>query len=203
MPFNWELIAHTALKSLPWPITVLIIAWWFRRDIRQVLGRLKSFQGGQFRADFDKLNHLSNSPETEISQELEDEERMPSSESEASEFFDTRDLLGIADVRPTAAIVEAWRTLEATMLARLSSSAAQKFETRNGRKQISGYQLTRGLQTQNLLSNADAKIADELRIIRNKAAHSVDSEPSTAQAKQYIREARKLVAKLSSSTAIN
>lgn len=196
MSINWELIAHTALKNLPWPITVLIIAWWFRSDIRQILGRLKSFRGGQFRADFEKLNNLSSSPSSDISQEPEDLGRASSHDEEPSDFFNTQDLLEIADVRPTAAIVEAWRTLESTMIAKLSTYSSKEFDTKNGRKQISGYRLARALQTHGLLSKADVEIATELRIIRNKSAHSVDSEPSTQQAKQYIREARRLAVKL-------
>lgn len=203
MSFNWELIAHTALNNLPWPITVLLIAWWFRRDIRQVLGRLKSFQGGKFRADFEKLNNLTSTQESDQLKEKEDQELAQSNGSEPIEFFDTRDLLEIAAFRPTAAIVEAWRTLEATMIAKLSSSSSQQFETKNGRRQISGFRLIRNLQTERLLSDSDAKIAHELRSIRNKAAHSVDSEPSTDQANQYIREARRLAARLLSKMGNN
>jgi len=97
--------------------------------------------------------------------------------------YDGEDLLTIARIKPTAAVVEAWKEVEAAMIKLLTGT---EFDTKDGRRQISGFRIVKQLESLKLISRQESLVLHELREIRNRAAHSVDREVTPEQAEQYV-----------------
>ena len=45
----------TFLSTTLWPITILLLVWFFNTDIHSLLNRIKSAQLGNYRAEFDVI----------------------------------------------------------------------------------------------------------------------------------------------------
>lgn len=60
MIYAWPVLSMDAIISLvkatAWPITVLIVAWWFRIELKELFGRVKKI--GREGAEFDVPQHL-------------------------------------------------------------------------------------------------------------------------------------------------
>ncbi|MFD2205948.1 hypothetical protein [Kiloniella antarctica] len=178
--FDFENVIVSGFEHLAIPIVILIIALKYKQEATTLLGRLKNVKGKGFSAEFEKLESLaSQTGDGYISNDNTIDE----------------DLLNIAMIRPTAAVVEAWKTLEASMISLLSTS---KFTTKDGRRQISGYKIIEEMDQHSKISSAEIQLLNELRSVRNKAAHSVDDEISSSQAQDYVRLALKLSNKFNS-----
>ena len=108
------------------------------------------------------------------------------------------ELLDMAAASPTGAIIEAWKDIEqnARDLAEgsglpLSSNPARPY-----------FNLQNFLSENNLLPKAEIHTFRELRMIRNCAAHSSDSEITMDQAKRYVSLADRLIDAIRTSAII-
>ena len=104
----------------------------------------------------------------------------------------TQRLEELAAVSPRAAVVEAWREVE-----RASLEAIERFKLaespRSLNVMVSAYAL---LVNRGLLSEEMKALFDQLRTLRNRAAHGVDTSVSFSDAVEYVRLAAKLAAYL-------
>lgn len=168
LAFNWENVIIAGIEHLGWPVVTLVIALTFKSELTALIGRLKNLKGKGFSAEFDALQESSKN----ITEEIQE-----------YKSYDGEDLLTIARIKPTAAVVEAWKEIEAAMLNLLGD---KQFNTKQGRRQISGYEILKQLEPLNVLSRGEVLVLKELREIRNRAAHSVDREVTPDQAEQYV-----------------
>lgn len=166
--FDWENVIVAGIEHLAWPVVTLLIALAFKPELIALMGRLKNLKGKGFSADFAELEKSSEKIHEEI--------------REYKSYYG-EDLLTIARIKPTAAVVEAWKEVEASMINLLPT---EKFDTQQGRRQISGFDIVKQLEATHKISGQEVLVLHELREIRNRAAHSVDREVTPEQAEQYV-----------------
>ncbi len=166
--FNWENVIVSGMEHLAWPIVALIIVFLFKSEFAELIARLKNVKGKGFSAEFAELEKSSE----KISKDIQE-----------YKAYGSEDIFAIARIKPTAAVVEAWKEVEAAMIRIITGS---KFDTKQGRRQISGYQILKTLEKEKIINTYEVSVLHELREIRNRAAHSVDRDVTAEQAEQYV-----------------
>ena len=159
------------VKALAWPVAVIWIAYIFRAEVRQLLGRVSSFKYKDVEASFEKsLSKAENSAKNIAKPQV--------SESE-TDLSQKEQLLRIADVSPRAAVVEAWTLIEtAAMKSGLSTGTAIK---RTNPKMILDH-----LSASGKFSPDSLELINQLRQIRNKASHLPDFAVTQSEAERYL-----------------
>lgn len=175
--FDWENVIVAGMEHLAWPVVTLLIALAFKPELIALMGRLKNLKGKGFSAEFADLEKSSEKIDKEIQE---------------YKSYDGEELLTIARIKPTAAVVEAWKVIEAAMINLLP---ADQFDTKQGRRQISGFEIVKQLEALHIFGAQEVLVLHELREIRNRAAHSVDREVTPEQAEQYVKLALTLANK--------
>jgi hypothetical protein len=176
-----EFVSEMA-ASLAWPITVLIIIFWFKPPIISVLTELESLSFGGMEAKMNK--NLKKA--TEIVKSIEQPEETVNShpDSGISDLFDKSVL------NPAGAIVDAWKDVEKTARSIVENSGLSLVSTPSRPY----FSLQKFMMDNELLPKPEIDTFRELRIMRNRAAKASDFEITTDQARQYIRLANRLVA---------
>jgi hypothetical protein len=167
------------VKALAWPVAVIWIAYIFRAEVRQLLGRVSSFKYKDVEASFEKsLIKAEKSAENIAKPHINESE---------TDLSQKEQLLRISDVSPRAAIVEAWTLIEtAAMKNGLSSGSAIK---RTNPKMILDY-----LASSGKFSPDSLELINQLRQIRNKASHMPDFAVTQSEAERYLNLAVKSAA---------
>ena len=166
------------IEALAWPIAMLILAFGFRTELRQVLGRITKFKYKELEATFDKelsevekRINLYEQPQEKISVETP---------SETSEYAH---LLRISEVSPRAAIAESWRILEST-LDSLAVSMGMKTKIPMGARAV-----IRSLVDTKRADPSIARDYNQLRNLRNQAVHADEFEITQMEAERYAASA--------------
>jgi hypothetical protein len=159
------------VKALAWPVAVIWIAYIFRAEVRQLLGRVSSFKYKDVEASFEKSLSKAEKSAKNIA-------RPQINESE-TDLSQKEQLLRIADVSPRAAVVEAWTLIEtAAMKSGLSTGTAIK---RTNPKMILDH-----LASSGKFSPDSLELINQLRQIRNKASHLPDFAVTQSEAERYL-----------------
>ncbi|MED5548643.1 MAG: hypothetical protein VX529_04720 [Pseudomonadota bacterium] len=169
------------VDSLAWPVVVVALGFIFKAEARAVLRGLTSLSVGNTRATFEP--GLQRAEATAASIE---------SDSEAIRESGVRNieaLLTTATLHPRAAILEAWILIEKAARS-VAENSGLPLDENLARPYFS---LQKFLAKNELLPKAEIDAFRELRLIRNKAAHSSDFDVSTDQAERYIRIANRLI----------
>ncbi len=169
------------IDSLAWPIVILIIILIFRAHLISALKNLKSVKYGDAEATFER--ELAEA--TFTAQALETPEIETAKENTAR----INELIEMASTSPTGAIIEAWKDIE---------KAARDVVEKSGLPLASTpsrpyFNLQNFLSDHNLLPKAEIDTFRELRMIRNRAAHSNDFDISSDIARRYINLADRLI----------
>jgi hypothetical protein len=189
---------NVLLKDLAWPVTVLFVTLLFRAEFRRTLGRLASLRYRDFEASFERgLREaevlvkpgigLKPQPLVETANDSAVANGLISPRPEGHER-----LLRVADVSPSAAIMEAWRDVE---------HAAHAAGEALGIGRLPGEgacsHAMHALVDKGLLSSHALVAYERLRRLHEQAAHRPDLRFSSNQAHRYVELAHKLVARLS------
>ena len=168
------------VQALAWPLTVLIVAALFRRQLAGIVGALTSLKFAGAEATFErKLEEAA-----EITKVIEP----PDNASDASVGVPNT-LIDKAQVAPVGAIMEAWKAVEDTARELALASGVEP----NNTEMRKYYNLESVLAKGGLLPPAELETFRELRLLRNRAAHSRDDILSTDQAERYVDLADRLV----------
>ena len=168
------------LKSLAWPVALITAVLLFRKPLIELIPALRRLRFKEFELEFGR-------------DLLEAERRatvIPSKAEQVRVSAQTvpERLRQIAVVAPTAAILEAWRDLEA---------AAADAAARRGFSVVGGaWQLFVVLQSEGVLNETQASLVESLRKLRNKVAHAHDGDITEEQALRYVEMAEGLAAAL-------
>lgn len=158
---DWLTFIAEIVKALAWPAFLFFTVLAFRKPLVELLPGLRRLRIKEFEIEF---GH----------ELLQVEKRV----SVTGRMAIPDRLRQISAVAPTAAILEAWRDLEA---------AAADAAIRRGFSVIGGaWQLFVVLRSEGVLSEAQASAVDSLRTLRNKVAHAADAEITEEQAMRYI-----------------
>lgn len=172
----------TMTGHLAWPLSLMLLIVMFRRRIDPMLQRLAKFEAGTDGLSFEfhkKLQAVEQRVDHETTQKGILREG-PAPAIAGPKTLGLPALLELADAHPTAAVSEAWRSVEGAILraAPKAADAAARGETPPQAVRIA----------------ADAGVSRDvidvlidLRALRNKAAHAVLGAVTTDEAETYVR----------------
>lgn len=180
----------TLISALAWPVTVLILVFFFRREFRFAASRLSTLKYKDFQADFERdlvrlEGEVKSLPPTHTSNDVQ-----PSTKQTQSELSNYQQLLRIAEISPRAAITEAWRDIE------LATKAATDAYGISVGGQIAGVKAIRALVQQGLLPEDVIRVYERMRVLRSKAAHANDFLIDQEEAERYIETAQEFLKRI-------
>lgn len=173
------------IKSLAWPVTVLLILHLFRESLSKLLLGLTKFRWKELEMEFkDKLNEAkAEAAELPVPQS--------STESQLQTPAPTQEDIQLAEIAPRAAIIEAWLKVQSA-----ASKAAAPFAT----GVASPPPFTRIgliLYQQGIIDSKALNVFNKLRELRNRAAHFEEFTITKEEALDYAKAAESLVQSIS------
>ena len=172
------------IKSMAWPVTVLILAYVFKEPIRKALDRLSKFSAAGLEAEFT----------ARTAQVVEDAQELISAHIEEQKETSTEvdfwiELKHVASESAVGAIVSAWIEVEKSLRA-----LKVLLDGYQDRSSSVFYKLPQMLFQQNIIDEQTLSVLFELREIRNIAVHEgTHSDKITPKAAQDFVEACKSV----------
>jgi hypothetical protein len=175
------LVAELA-KALAWPVSAVILALLARKPLVNLISLVQ-------RLKFKDL-------ELEFGQRVRDlravaEAQVRPAGAPPSPVLDER-FLKLADASPRAVVLEAWRELEAAALA----AAHRAKLPMTPQEQRSGTGLIQALRLGDLIKTDTAHIMQDLRGLRNQAAHAPEFALDRDAALNYAEVAMRIVEQL-------
>jgi hypothetical protein len=172
-----------------WPAASVVVVLLLRKEIRRLLLLVKKFKAGPIEAEFER----------EIIELSESTKSLPMpSALPPSITIEKEALVSLARIDPRAAIVEAWREVEATVLHTVDQ---QKLSIPD-RDLGSPAAIIRALAREGLLSAERVAHFHQLRELRNRAAHEEEFSPSMHAALAYVELSSRLRVALGSISRI-
>lgn len=176
------------IDALAWPAAVVWLGYLFRSDLRKLLGRVTSLKYKDVEASFEKELAAAEEearkalPNKEKPSSLADEE--PVYPSPYDERYER--LLRIAEESPRAALLEGWVEVEASL-----SEAAERNGVQNSRR-TSPRKVVLELINTGGYANTLLPFFEDLRGLRNEAAHASHFVPTSKQTRRYLQMAIEL-----------
>lgn len=175
---DWLAFIAAMADALAWPLVVVLLFWVLRRPLLALLPQVTRLRYKELEADFGRAVA---EVEAHVAQALPDSAaaRLPAPDGREAR------LAALASVAPGAAVMEAWREVEAAakrLIAREQLQPDYQVPT--------PYRLIEQiLQHARLLETRHVKLFRELRLLRNKVAHAPDFDPTAEQAVEYVHAA--------------
>lgn len=157
---DWLTFFTEMTKALAWPVSVAFGIYYFKGEVAKLLPRLK------------KLKHKDT--ELEFAERVEELAKDVASTGDKTQSAvigdsfsnDYNVLVRLADISPRSAVMEAFRTVEAAA-ARALVKAYPELKDKGAISPIKLLKLLRG----KVLDEQSCRQLNELRMLRNKAAH--------------------------------
>lgn len=192
---DWLAFLASIIGSLAWPTAVVSIALIFRRAILKLLPDVSELEYGKFKVKFQKelaevkeQADLAALPPAPPRHALPKATKAPTGERNAA-----ADFVQLALASPRAAVLESWMQVEQE-LGRLTQGAG--IITRAGTVGKLSTLEQRGLLTAEL-----SRVIENLRSLRNEAAHYPQFAPGVAEAIEYAQLADRVTAALRAAQA--
>jgi hypothetical protein len=171
---DWLQLFASIVDSLAWPVIIGVAAYLLRKPLLELLPNLRHFKYKELDIQFgERLEKL----EDKLEQEPPPEQLAPPSDLQlsADERFDT-----LVEISPSAAMLGAWINVEKTIR---DLALRHNIQERRGRSML---YITRVLKSQEVISPRLAALIDDLRALRNVAAHPpVEKQISSLEARRY------------------
>tara|TARA_R110002073_G_scaffold209940_4_gene370475 strand:+ start:187 stop:750 length:564 start_codon:yes stop_codon:yes gene_type:complete len=171
---DWKEFFADIIGSIAWPSVVIYLAWLLKDKLGELLPRLK------------KLRHKDTELEfTESVSELVLESRAEQHAIPASQLPKLKDnfdfLVKLAEISPRSSILESFRTVESAAFIAVAKAYPEisQYEAKNPMRV---FDLLRG----KILNDAQLKQLQELRRLRNMAAHTEDFNLHGMPIESYI-----------------
>jgi hypothetical protein len=171
---DWLTFIVEIVKASAWPLAVVLMALLFRRELRALLARIKKGKVGPAEFEFE-----------ETVKELEKEAAQLPGPPETLEVPSAK--VSLTTSEPRAAIMNAWLEVENA----LSSLAQTRLGLPPGLAR-SPLPAIRAIQKAQLIEQHYLTLYNELRVLRNQAAHELDFNPSMDSVLSYVRLAKEL-----------
>jgi hypothetical protein len=171
-------------KTLVWPGVVLVLVWYLKQPVADLLPTISQFRYGGLQIDFGReLREVSDAAEKTLPRTEKAEAELLSPASSARQQFQQ-----IAKVDPSAAVLVAWRHLE-----QASRRAAQRYDIRPNWQTL---KVLQALHVQERIDDRTYQIFRGMRDLRNQAAHEDAGTITEAEALVFGDLAIRLAAKL-------
>jgi hypothetical protein len=172
---DWATFIATLVKSLSWPTVILIIIVILKQEIRALVtnlgGRLKSAKGAGIELNFGERID-------EVQKTLPPEDRAQMTVPSNKRLVDLNDLSALP---PAYIVSQAWLTVEAAIQEAMLPIAAPHSRVRP----LAAPELLRIARQQSLVTEDEVPSLEELRKLRNLAAHARDPDISLTDALRY------------------
>lgn len=182
---DWKTFIAQVIDALAWPAVVVFLIYQLRDKITELLPRLKKFRHKETELEFTE-------GVTELVQEREASgiayEELPQSD-EYKANFDF--LMRLAELSPRSAVIEAFRMVEAAAAKR----AARLYPSMEGKVGYSPLKLQKILKG-DVFDPQEYHQFNQLRKLRNEAAHTEDFDVRGMPVEAYIDIALSLTARL-------
>ncbi len=170
------------IDAIAWPGAAVWLGYIFRAEIRKLLERVSGFKYRDFEAKFDRELAVVEEkakiaiPESTARSVLDEEPVYPAP-------YDLRyeQLLRISEESPRAALLEAWVEVESAL-----NEAAERFKIKNTRG-VPPQRVVIGLIETGQYAKTVLPLFDDLRKLRNEAAHAHYFVPNKKQFKRYLQ----------------
>lgn len=176
------------MRYLSWPITVLIILWLLRKEIRQLLSRIKKGKFGAAELEFAERVAL-----------VEAEIQGPVSRLHIGNEYVSDDAIEEASTNPRETILNAWMKVEKTIndVIEAKGIVVEARALRTGRNPRTGAIIKikaatipalpalRALKKEKIIHGDLVDLIQDLRSMRNEAAHNPDFNPPTSAVVRY------------------
>jgi len=160
------------IEALAWPTAVVMILFAFRREVQALLPLIRKLKAGPLEAEFERdIREIS-------------EEAGGKAKTEVQIAPDPRQkmLRDLARVNPRSAILEAWLGIESAV----RRAALQRVGTSPPPDVSSPLRAMRELVQFDVIKSDDAALFQDLRGLRNQAAHLENFSPSQEAALKYV-----------------
>ncbi len=174
-----NLVEHDAayirlVETIVWPALIAWLAFSLKNELRALLGRVARVEYGAFKAEFENFQNKyqdSNYINSEASDEAKDEK--------------TLQLLRLAKVNASSAIIDAWREVE---LASISAALYKNLSVRGPKQRVSGGAAINSLLDDGSVNKEHKSIYNDLKRLR-KLAINDKYIVTSSDAKNYVRTA--------------
>jgi len=185
---NWLEFFASVIAALAWPLSIVIIFWFLRHPIRELIPLLRRLKFNGLEAEFEK--GLRTVKRKVV---LTDNEPQKVAEGHLKPL---EHYLRLAEVSKRLAIMEAWLEVDAATAdayVRLVEPGMKVFmNPRETARETAEY-----LRGRDLISEDDYKMYVELSRLRNKAAHEIDNlDINDSIVREYIDLALDVAAKI-------
>jgi hypothetical protein len=157
---NWLAFVASLVHSLAWPAAAMAIVIVLRKPIGVVLGQgVRRVKAGPVEVDFDQL-------QAEVREELARSPELADAQVPAPAGSLREELARLAEVSPPAAVLEAYKRIEARLAEMLASVNVESPST------VSGRALARVARQHDLISDETLAAIEGLSVLRNLTAHA-------------------------------
>lgn len=164
--------------SLGWPGVLLVVALLFRKEIVTVIASIETLKVGGVEA---KLRKGLKQVEEELKATDPVDTDVAGMNNE--EF---KRLLSVADTSPTGAIIDAFKQVEELAHLLVERELPRVTAFPNGRK-MPTIAMHNKLMSLGVIPRSEVNTFQQLRELRNRAAHAFDNEITSQTAREYVR----------------
>lgn len=168
------------LEALVWPITVVIIIFLFRKQISNIILNLSKLRYKDFEAEFGRDLQVAESKAEQLELPSPETLRQDIEPITLASSYDR--LFELATLSPRAAVTEAWLRVEAAIDEVARALEFKPSPLRRGREAAVLLELI----GRDKLPKDTMLLYDDLRKMRNNAAHAIEFEISIKDATRYV-----------------
>lgn len=182
---GWKQFIASVIASLAWPAVVLVLALTLRTSLVDLIVRLRKFKHKDTEIEFEERVK-------EIEAQVAPVKKSPSTPTQTGRLEQIDRLYDMVTISPRAAIVEAWIFVESA-LSRIASQI-EGFE-KNWRS-IPSTALLGILRDRGVIEDRIYKALQEMRMLRNRAAHTEEIALTADGASRYLDLAKEVISTL-------
>lgn len=185
---SWKQFVASVIAAVAWPTVVLILAFTLRTSLVELIVRLKKFKHKDTEIEFEERVK-------QIEAQVAPVKKSPATAVQTGRLAQIDRLYDMVSISPRAAIVEAWIFVEAS----LSRIANQIDGFEKNWRSIPSTALLGILRDRGVIEDRIYRALQEMRILRNRAAHTEDLVLTAEGASRYLDLAKEVISTLEES----
>ncbi len=185
---DWLTFITKMTEALAWPVAGIVILVILRKHVAALVPHLRRVKAGPLEAEFER----------EL-QELRAAAEVKPAAVAVQSTLSTREqvLFQLAEINPRSAILEAWQHVEVAARKRVLELGLHE----NGPERRPILDAYRSLAKAKVLSMEGLALFNDLRSLRNQAAHVEEFNPTKVAAVDYVNLCKQLVSQIEVSKA--
>lgn len=165
------------IDAIAWPSAIVWLGYLFRREVRQLLGRMSTLKYKDMEAKFEKELLKAETEAKKITTNGGKTWEETTARAVTTQF---EQFQRIAEVSPRAAILESWLDVEVAIMAAAEKAGLEV------KVPVNTNQLAMYLFSMEVINNEVVPVYQSLKNMRNQAAHMADFTLSYEEAIKYL-----------------